>query len=448
MASVQDIPISRLRLDSANPRLDDGQQTQKEALAAMMGAQGSKLVALARDIAKVGLNPLDRFLVLQAEDDPKDYVVLEGNRRLTALKLLINPELAAEILSAAEVSALKELAPSSSYRGDSDLDCVVVDTRDDAAHWLRVRHGGQLDGAGTVSWGATEKARFDSRSGKSSPELQLINFAISRGILTEEQANAISITNLRRLLSDSHVRETIGVEINRKDGRISTRFPADEIAKPITKLVSDLADDSFRVARIYTKEHREDYMKEFGRASRPNQKTILPASVELRSIGSSSSGGHQKGKKTKPRTGRVSARRRTVAPGSLALKIGQARPKDIYRELQRLRVEDFTNAGAVLLRVFLELTVDGYLKKRGISTKSQANLANKLQAVHDDLLGRAVMTNAELAPIRKAISGNDLLAASIPLLNLYVHDSHLSPSPNDVRVSWDNLELFFTRTWT
>jgi hypothetical protein len=57
------------------------------------------------------------------------------------------------------------------------------------------------------------------------------------------------------------------------------------------------------------------------------------------------------------------------------------------------------------------------------------------------------MTKPELAPIRKAISGNDLMAASIPLFNLYVHDSNLSPSPGDVRTAWDNLELFFTRVW-
>jgi hypothetical protein len=447
MASSQDISLSRLRLDSANPRLDDGQQSQKEALAAMMAAQGSKVISLARDITKVGLNPLDRFLVLQAEDDPRDYVVLEGNRRLTALKLLINPELASGILSDFDVKALRELAPSSSYRGDSEMDCVLVDSRDDADHWLRLRHGGQLDGAGTVNWGATEKARFESRSGKASPELQLINFAISRGVLTEEQASAISITNLRRLLSDSNVRRTLGIEINRKEGRISTRYPAEEIAKPITKLVCDLADDAFRVGRIYTKENRDDYMNEFGKVNRPNSKTILPAAVELRSLGPSAAGSKKRGKTTS-RTGKVSARRRTVAPVSLSLKISQARLKDIYRELQRLKVEDFANAGAVLLRVFLELTVDDYLTKHHVVVKSQADLANRLQAVHDDLLAITTMTKAELAPIRKAISSNDLLAASIPLFNLYVHELHLSPSPNDVRVSWDNLELFFARIWT
>jgi len=68
MTTSREIELSRLRLDPTNPRLDDGKQTQREALTAMLEAQGAKLVTLARDIAHNGLSPLDRFLVIEAED--------------------------------------------------------------------------------------------------------------------------------------------------------------------------------------------------------------------------------------------------------------------------------------------------------------------------------------------------------------------------------------------
>ena len=44
MPVSRDIQLSCLRLDPTNPRLDDGKQTQREALSAMMQAQGAKLV--------------------------------------------------------------------------------------------------------------------------------------------------------------------------------------------------------------------------------------------------------------------------------------------------------------------------------------------------------------------------------------------------------------------
>lgn len=448
MTEPRRIALSRLRLDALNPRLDDGQQSQRETMSAMLRAQSDKLVALARDIVKSGLSPLDRFLVVDADDESGDYVVLEGNRRLASLKLLLNPEFADGALGARDLKTIRELSASAQVQADSELDCVVVDSRDDAVHWLRLRHGGQLDGAGTVDWGATERERFESRSGRRSPELQLINFAIAHGVLTQEEANAVSITNLRRLLSDRHVRETIGVDIDRKAGRITTRYPLAEIAKPTTKLLRDLASDGFRVAKIYTKEDRELYMKGFGPRERPNKSTVLPAPVDVLAQPGSGTGGIPVGRSASRTGGRIATARSTVAPSRLSLYIDTNRIKDLYRELQRLKVEEYPNAGAVLLRVFLELTVDRYIKRRRITLKQHSELAKKLQAVHDDLLANAAMTKAELAPIRKAISGNDLMAASISLFNLYVHEFHLSPSPSDVRTSWNNLELFFTRVWT
>ena len=445
MTESRDIPLSRLRLDPVNPRLDDGKQTQREAFSAMLQAQGAKLVVLARDIVHNGLSPLDRFLVIQAEGSQDEYIVLEGNRRLAAIKLLLNPDLGANSLSVAEVRSLRELSSSSPYQADSEVDCVLVEDRDQAIHWLRLRHGGELDGAGTVDWGATERDRFESRAGKSSPELQLLQFAVAQKAITEEDAQLVSITNLRRLLNDRTVRDTLGIEIDRKAGTVSTRYPAAEVVKPVKKLFGDLASDDFVVGRIYRKEDREEYMREFGRSNRPDPKSRRPAAAVL-SAAAGSATGASTGKSAKA-GGRVKARRKTVAPTTLSLRIDQRRLKDIYRELQRLKVEDHANAGAVLLRVFLELTVDDFIAKNRVSLKPSAKLANRLQAVHDHMLTAGTMTRAELAPIRKAISGQDLIAASIPLFNLYVHELSVSPSPSDVRAGWDNLESLFTRIW-
>jgi len=447
MATTREIELSRLRLDPTNPRLDDGKQTQREALTAMLEAQGGKLVSLARDITHNGLSPLDRFLVMEVEDSQDEYVVLEGNRRLTALKLLLNPDLASGQLTPAEVKALKVLSPSSQYKGDSLMDCVLVESRDQAIHWLRLRHGGQLDGAGTVDWGAPERTRFESRSGKSSPELQLLQFAVAQGAISEDQANLVSITNLRRLLSDKGVRDAIGIEIDRKEGKVSTAYPVEEVLKPVAKVLHDLSSDGFVVGNIYTKEDRAAYIKSLSRTQRPDPKTRKPAAAALAATAGPTPASATT---TKPNAGgKVRARRKTVAPTTTGLKIDQKRLKDIYRELQRLKVEDHPNAGAVLLRVFLELTVDNYLKRHGITPLgTKVTLASKLQQVHNDLLAKAIMTKPELSPVRKAISGKDLMAASIPLFNLYVHEFNLTPSPGDVRTAWDNLELLFIRVWT
>lgn len=441
---MPDIPLSNLRLDTTNPRLDDGKQSQRDALRAMMEAQKEKLAVLATDIHENGLSPIDRFLVMPVEGSEGEYVVLEGNRRITALKLLANPDLGAGILPDAEIAKLKKLAAGADFNDSSEIDCVVMDSRADADHWLRIRHGGQLDGRGVVDWGATERERFEARSGRGSPELQVLALLEAQGAITTDEANAISITSLRRLLSDGAVRKKLGLEIDRKGKQVTSHYPLKESLKGLAKMAHELADPEFRVSKIYTEGDRKKFMRSFSPSDVPNPSTRLKAPVEL---GDSSGEGAADDDKTSRGGGRISRQRATVAPGSVKLKISQQRIKDIYRELQGLKLERFANAGAVLLRVFLELTTDSYIKKQKITVKHDAALNVKLQAVHDDLLGRTVMTKAELAPIRKAISDPGLLAASVSAMNLYVHSENLTPSPRDVRTAWDNLQLFFERIW-
>ena len=53
--------------------------------------QDTKLANLAESIAEEGLNPMDRLLVIKSIQRAGRYMVLEGNRRAAALKILRNP---------------------------------------------------------------------------------------------------------------------------------------------------------------------------------------------------------------------------------------------------------------------------------------------------------------------------------------------------------------------
>ena len=71
-----DIELDKLLVNPENYRFDPVKD-QQEAI-----------IRLARNIAERGLNPTKRLLVKEANGK---YVVLEGNRRITVLKLMSNP---------------------------------------------------------------------------------------------------------------------------------------------------------------------------------------------------------------------------------------------------------------------------------------------------------------------------------------------------------------------
>ena len=88
---IRMIKLTSLFVNTENYRFEP-LSSQKEAIDKMIEDQGDKLYSLVDDIVTNGLSPVDLIIVTPNEDSNK-YVVLEGNRRITSLKLLNNPTL-------------------------------------------------------------------------------------------------------------------------------------------------------------------------------------------------------------------------------------------------------------------------------------------------------------------------------------------------------------------
>ncbi|MBX3069012.1 MAG: hypothetical protein KF883_00790 [Thermomicrobiales bacterium] len=148
---------SQVLLDSENPRLPDGTTNDREAINRLLAEGYEQLIALARDLAERGqANPTELPIVLKHDSK---YIVLEGNRRFAALRLLGDPKLADDAVHRAafeRVAKKGKQAPKSVY-------CAVAASRDEADHWITLRHTGANDGVGVRGWSAEQNARHRRR---------------------------------------------------------------------------------------------------------------------------------------------------------------------------------------------------------------------------------------------------------------------------------------------
>ncbi len=85
------LTVTNLLLDPINARIPGSSPTlsQRELLADLV--ENDKVLDLAKSIVDNGFFPVESLIMV--EESKKKYVV-EGNRRLAALKLLISPEMA------------------------------------------------------------------------------------------------------------------------------------------------------------------------------------------------------------------------------------------------------------------------------------------------------------------------------------------------------------------
>jgi len=450
--TIQEIEVDKLLLDVRNPR-HDILGSQAETLGEIILDQKGKLVKLAKDIVDFGINPSDLTIVFPSEDESDKFIVLEGNRRLAALQLLSDPAMAALGYDLRDINKLKSYGKKYKDNPIERLGCVVFNQRDDANHWIELRHTGENEGRGVVGWGAKEKARFNELLGKPSSALQVLEFVRKNSNLNQEEREALqkpNLSSIQRLVGDPDVRETLGIDIT--DGYVTTNLPSEEIINGLTKLVMDIATQRKSVDDIRHKDNRADYIYEFTEECLPDtnatpvetwkiQSQTSPVKPRVLPSGTVSSAAA--GKKSVP----LSTSRPALIPFSCVLKIKNAiRINKIYKELLGLEVKGFENACAITFRVFLELSVENYAKAKNIMCHENDSLAKKIDKVAKYMESNKLMSIDELKPIRVAYSTPDNLV-STNTLNAYVHNPNLSPKADNLKLTWDDFEKFFKTMW-
>lgn len=445
------ISIAQLRLDTQNPRLPGIEEDQMGTIRSMIKAQQNKVVALAGHMVSNGPNPASLLIVMPSEEGEGVYIVLDGNRRLAALKLLADPSIAEGILSEKMLKRLRTLSGRSSSNPIRELPCVVVADREEADTWIPLLHRGEQKGAGLVEWDGQVAARYDARKGKKSVALQVLGFVAERAALSEEtrarvETGRFPITSLSRLLNTPHVRNTLGIK---KDaGNVLSYHPDQEVLKGLTRVVEDLGGNKITVSDIKWEEDRIRYINSLHPGEVPDPSTRWDKPQPLGQAGSKAKA--DVGRKV-PRKRTIPVRRTKLIPGTCILTISQGRINKLYDELRRLPLDRFPNAGAVLFRVFVELSLDHYHQNAGGWSEQKlrsARLAEKLRAAADQLELNGAMTPQQLAPVRKAAGGQTLLASSITTMNGYVHSKYFSAIATELTAAWDDLQPFVESLWS
>ncbi|EPY2291229.1 hypothetical protein ACXATI_002476, partial [Clostridium sporogenes] len=254
------LPIGKLIVNPENFRFNPV-ENQEQAIVEMVIRQGDKLIVLIEDILKNGLNPTDLCIVFPRENN---YIVLEGNRRITSLKLISNPKILKNIDNKLYTKLIK-LLNRYPKKTDQNITCIIPNKESEADKWIKLKHTGENNGKGAVRWDNQAIARFNKRvTGKEQLSLQIINFVKNSSEFDKEikkNIDKVSLTNIDRLISDPIVRETIGLKL--KDKRLLRLYPNEELKKPLTKILNDLINKNIVVTDIYTKDDRIDYMSSF-----------------------------------------------------------------------------------------------------------------------------------------------------------------------------------------
>lgn len=242
-SNAQSISVDSVFLDLRNPR---HKPYTSEAEVISYLCKNESVYALAKDMARIGGNPLE-LLALVPADSRKTarrsgpFVVAEGNRRICAIKLLNDPDLAPANLRA----DFQKISDSSTHSFTHVFGIIFDDKNPEEKAqldaWLERIHGGPQAGIGRRSWSPEQKTRHLGDR-KNSLAQSVLDYAEKQRFITPEQRKG-KLTTAQRYLGNPFLREAIGIDsANSED--VSRNRPPEEFDVALKKFMVDLIDNT------------------------------------------------------------------------------------------------------------------------------------------------------------------------------------------------------------
>lgn len=464
------IKIENLFLDQQNPRLPRSFDSEVLIIEHMINTE--QVLNILEDIAGIGLSPIEDIAVCK---ESVGYTVLEGNRRVSALKLLKNPELL-------PVYSKKINDILNKYNTKvEEVECVIFNKREDASLWLERKHSGQQNGIGTKPWSAEQKTRFKgSKSNNNTLAINIIDFA-KKNEIEEAEVDGI-LTTVTRFLANPAFRNSIGVKSNTKDSDVIIDIPEDCFTSVLETFISDVVDKSNK--NVSSRANKDDvinygnylydtHLKDIERVDgyilssadtnisiedesfnlKEDQKTNSQLLIENKNLGEDAENNNKIEPteseeklditaKTRNKVLKNPEDRKYIFTNSFSFNSSNQVLTSIYHELRKMEVNDFPLSCALVTRSLMEYIAKAFVKKVNGNLPNDNKFDNILNSIeqyfkkHNNLLSQS-----EAAALKCLINlrTDKSLALSPAFLGMNAH-AGAYPKPRELKINWVNIE--------
>lgn len=423
--AIRTIPISDLLVNRANDRHGE-LENETAAIAWLFNEREAHMRNLARDIVAKG--EIFEFPLVSSEG--ARFMVFDGNRRVTCLKLLHDSRRA----PTTELQAFfKELRGNWPGSFPDSIQCQVENDRDRIDDILFRRHTGSQNGVGQSTWDDRMKATFVARTGKGGGAIVAdeIEKRLSEADMLPK-GRKIPRSTMNRLLSAEPFRNRLGFTMNK--GRFAFTHDENISLVAMARVANDLATRTLVLGDIWDVDGKRGYLDGLEKEGvLPNAQHALSKSKSHASVSSSTKHKPSAVPRQNPRTTVIPQKDfGLVWPGRLQ------RHHQIWEELQfHLELTRHSNAISVLLRVLLELSIENYITQTGFVVHANDKLSVRVHKVGKDLHAKGKIDQKYLGLLAKFQHNEQMVSADT--LNRYVHSPNFAPSPEHLTSVWDSL---------
>lgn len=440
---IKAIPLSKVLLDVDNIRLDIfGKVTQDLLVADLFNNENAMELVLS--IVNNGIFP-DELPVAVKKDG--GYIVIEGNRRIAALKAIQDPKSAPKIFIE-KIKKLKSLPKIAS------INFVIAPSREDVQKLIASKHTKNTRRA----WKPLRQAYFyktllDSTKEKWTIDRLQKEFAVHDiphfikmleihkvAKSLEYKTNAIEekihdernfpISTLERIYNNQKCQKLLGFAFN-EDGTLRINAKKDQFTKVFQRIVQDIAMNNEDSRSLNTENKIEKYVQSI--IEKPIDKTktgITTASFQERKVIPMSP------------ASRSFKKPKGLIPNYVIFRLKSSALRNMYDELRIIPAKDFPNAAHDLLRSFLECSLVEFLKHKNEYGNVQKNDSHnpKLGEMLTHLQKGNIIKDKNIIQAIADIKQDWDKPYSLERMNMVNHNENYASVEKDVRATWAKIE--------
>ncbi|EQB40620.1 hypothetical protein M947_02095 [Sulfurimonas hongkongensis] len=449
------IRISQVNLDITNPRIGK-QADEKACIEAIANKNRVHMLNLIRDIASEGLTP-NPIILSKNKDD--EWIVRDGNRRVTALKLLKNPNLAPSDEMTKKIKEIKLKYPKYSLEIKTAHE---FESEESLQKYLDKIHKGSQDGIGQIEWSTIEKARHNQQVGNKDKNIRALNFLIwaqnECNIFIDE--DTFPFTTLSDRLMSVERLERIGIIADNDKAYCSPNKDLDITIKKVTRIINDLSKGEETSRTLLGAKDQDRYIdqlcSEYGEG-------IIESKSDTND--STKIGSNLTNAVTNP-TNKPTAPTDTLATTTypvnnkptwdrpklflksknpIKLPENQNKVQNILTELSKLRVDSTPIAVAMLYRALVEHSILYYINKHNLKPK-KAEFVPRIRSVITHMNDNNVISE-DLFELIGRYTNDDSSMLHARTLHAYVHSDVFHPDKQVLNNFWDQTSPFLVACW-
>lgn len=441
------LSVSNLKLDKENPRIPTyvSIRTMKDILSYLF--EYEKVDRLAEKIVEKGFISHDPIYVIKENES---YVVVEGNRRVSALKCLLDPSL---VPSVSKMRKLERLKNKLGQDRIEKIDVYVAPSRTEVQNVLF-----ELHAEGKLQWNRQQKnqfiasvgihsnesieeiaARFNVKPSEiqdSVQEYYIERYFTELRLPTDVEDKALNakfgISIMSRLVNSALFKKLTGFKV--ENGKLQTTISKYKFDHLLKNFIIDIINKKIDSRKLNKTSEIEKYIQSIIEKisdEESNDPVDFAPLVNKNPNSKSKSQSKNKSKKIV----------KMLIPPEKQYLTGLQKLDLLIEEAQGMMLDMHKTASALLLRTILELTTVRVFeinnnKKRCINEKNGRvkNLSDNLSALIKQ--NTWFQDQAYRSDLTRFISKNNSDWNSLDSLNRYAHGEYTLPDKNILQAVW------------